>query len=368
MLDEPVRPCHECPRALERVGRADEAGHRVDHRLTQGGQGRSVRVGVGEIREEEPVAVRICRTNARYATAAARRSARGSPVSVARDIVLARSSTTLSRDGTQQRRPIRDPLVERRAFDPDRLRDAAHGDRGRGRRTRGSGERRRRSRRWRCGRGRDSSRSHHRLLTLAVKAIQCSHQELDPDVAGQSGSERSRWLRRRYSDPRPGGRPGGDRARLAQARGRGGVRRRTRAVWLARWAVAPRPAAPASPRPLGDRLPAWPAPRGLHLQRRPQLGAGARACSAWPSRWTACRSRSREPILVAHVGMDRAVGYGLKLSDVLPRHPPRPHGPREVGPTPELPRGAPSRRDARGAMSCRLGRDRRVRASDRPRP
>ena len=31
------------------------------------------------------------------------------------------------------------------------------------------------------------------------------------------------------------------------------------------------------------------------------------------SRSTACRSRSPEPILVAHVGMDRAVGYGLKL-------------------------------------------------------
>ena len=35
-------------------------------------------------------------------------------------------------------------------------------------------------------------------------------------------------------------------------------------------------------------------------------------------------------VLVAHVGMDRAVGYGLKLSDLLPRHPPRPHRPREV--------------------------------------
>ena len=32
-------------------------------------------------------------------------------------------------------------------------------------------------------------------------------------------------------------------------------------------------------------------------------------------------------VAIAHTGMDRAVGYGLKLPDLLPGHPPRPHGP-----------------------------------------
>ena len=69
---------------------------------------------------------------------------------------------------------------------------------------------------------------------------------------------------------------------------------------------------------------------GLHLQRRPQLGARAwRPRSGRRDRQRRPRDRRRRP------RRPRRHGPRSRLRpeaiDLLPRHPPRPHGPREVG-------------------------------------
>ena len=68
----------------------------------------------------------------------------------------------------------------------------------------------------------------------------------------------------------------------------------------------------ARPRPVRPRLPGRPAPGRDHLQPRPQLGAGlvVRAIAIFGH---AAVARAVAAILIAHVGFDRALGYGLKL-------------------------------------------------------
>ena len=164
----------------------------------------------------------------------------------------------------------------------------------------------------------------NRLLTLAMKAIRCSHQRsrmvrperhgrddhddgIDDDLTAldTTPTTRRRPTRRRRHAIRPW-------LRLEGARGLRGRPRRLPG-WLGAPWLAVR-AAPARPGPLDGRLPARPAPRGDHLQRRSTTwatGCRGRAASAW--RPGSSRSRPSGAILVAHVGMDRPAGYGLKL-------------------------------------------------------
>ena len=85
------------------------------------------------------------------------------------------------------------------------------------------------------------------------------------------------------------------------------------ALRLARRAVAAGHPAPARPGPLGGRLPPRAAPRGLDLQRSSTTGRSGWRCCGLGLATDSVPIAIAGAILVAHVGMDRAVGYGLKL-------------------------------------------------------
>ena len=99
---------------------------------------------------------------------------------------------------------------------------------------------------------------------------------------------------------------------VAPRRGRGHVRCRPGRLPLARPAVVRLRAAAAGAGHLGGRLPARPAGRGRRLQPRPRPGDG-RGVAGIGLALGSVPIAAAGAILVAHSGMDRMAGYGLKL-------------------------------------------------------